>query len=648
MYKIIKASLLLFFVFLFWGNCFAQTYTLNGSATQDNCNCYTLTSSATQNQSGSVWNKSKINLSQPFDFWFNVFLGCKDGDGADGIAFILQRVNTSVGRNGSGMGFAGVTPSIGIALDTYQNIEASNPNNNLNDPAFDHISIQANGQVRHGTDLAGPVTIAANSNNVEDCKWHKLRITWYPATKWLRAYFDDALRVEAQTDLLQDVFTGDPEVYWGFSAATGGMTNLQQFCTALNPDFSTNLTNNGTCIGTPVTLRNQSFSFAPIASHYWNFGDGTTSTEIDPPQHTYTQPGEYKVQLAVKGLDGCTSDTMIKTITIAGEPIADFTITDTCAGKNPKITFTTKNIGVVNEWFLNGSSIARTEEPDLNQLTAGVYDLQLVTTSRWGCGTDAVTQTFTIKAVPTVAAMVTDGCSNTPIAFSAAQTGGETSIQNWNWSFGDGKGSIVQNPQHVYRLPGTYTTLLWANGSNGCASDTVKKVVKVVQATAFAGNDTLVFKDVPFQLSGTGNGAFSWMPANGLNNPSIANPVGVLTNDQVYTLTIVTPEGCTAVDQISVTVFNGSAIYVPTAFTPNNDGLNEVLRPGYKGIKKLSYFTVYNRWGQPVFSTTDMAKGWDGRFKNNDQAPGTYVWIAKAEDYAGKQYQVKGVFTLIR
>src|SRR6476469_5397806 len=86
---------------LSWHPVFSQTYITNGSATQDNCNCYTLTTN-TMNQSGSVWNKTKLDISQPFDLKFNVFLGCGDSPGADGIAFILQTSPNSVGRNGSG------------------------------------------------------------------------------------------------------------------------------------------------------------------------------------------------------------------------------------------------------------------------------------------------------------------------------------------------------------------------------------------------------------------------------------------------------------------------------------------------------------------------------------------------------------------
>ena len=216
-------------------------YILNGSATQNGCNCYTLTTE-TRNESGSVWNSNKIDLTNSFDFYFNVYLGCIDSTGADGIAFVLQPISTNVGAIGEGLGFEDVSPSVGITLDTWQNLRR-------NDPLYDHISIQLNGVVTHGNDLAGPVPASATSDNIEDCQWHVLRIKWDAPAKILTTYFDGQFRLQAQYDLVAKVFNNDPMVYWGFSGATGGGFNLQQFCTSLNPVFKTNLSNNSTCFG---------------------------------------------------------------------------------------------------------------------------------------------------------------------------------------------------------------------------------------------------------------------------------------------------------------------------------------------------------------------------------------------------------------
>ena len=157
-------------------------YILNGNATQNSCNCYTLTQPL-NNQFGSVWNANKINLNNPFDFVFNVYLGCLDANGADGIVFILQPLSTSIGTGGGGMGFMGIAPSVGIALDTWQNTE-------YNDPVFDHLSIQVNGNIDHLYDIAPLVQASPTNPNIEDCQWHTFRIKWDPVTHLLQTYFD--------------------------------------------------------------------------------------------------------------------------------------------------------------------------------------------------------------------------------------------------------------------------------------------------------------------------------------------------------------------------------------------------------------------------------------------------------------------------
>ena len=90
---------------------------------------------------------------------------------------------------------------------------------------------------------------------------------------------------------------------------------------------------NSVCFGTPISFTDNSVSFAPVQSWYWNFGDGTTSTLQNPPPHLYASPGIYEVKLVITGLDGCISDTLRKFITVGTKPVADFQIFDTCMGK---------------------------------------------------------------------------------------------------------------------------------------------------------------------------------------------------------------------------------------------------------------------------------------------------------------------------
>ena len=228
-------------------NSFTQnaSYQVNGNASSTNitdrngtisCKCFELTPNYFINPSGgvgSVWNKNKIDLNNSFVLDFDVYLGSNDG-GADGIAFGLQQSSSSVGVAGNGMGLGTINPSLGVYLDTYQNSD-------LNDPASDHISIQKNGDVTHynSNELAGPMTVS----NLEDNSFKRFKIEWNSTTQVFNVYLINMITpiLSYTGDIINNIFFGDPLVYWGFTGATGGSFNQQKFCTNTDlesPEFS--------------------------------------------------------------------------------------------------------------------------------------------------------------------------------------------------------------------------------------------------------------------------------------------------------------------------------------------------------------------------------------------------------------------------
>jgi gliding motility-associated-like protein len=624
---------------------FAQ-YILNGNATQESCNCYQLTEPVV-NQSGSVWQSTKINLNDSFDFSFNVYLGCRDADGADGIVFILQPLSTSLGGVGGSMGFKGISPSIGIALDTWQNIDQFE---SFNDPVYDHISIQKNGVMSHTNDLAGPIPASASSDNIEDCVWHILRVKWDPVTHTLSTYFDGVFRLSTQTDMVATIFNNDPMVYWGFSGATGGSYNFQKFCTQLDPVYNSNLTNDAICFGTPVTFKDSSNSFTTIKEYYWDFGDGTTSNVANPPPHNYSKPGMYEVKHTITAADGCVSQPYTKIISIGDNPDISFNIFDTCQNQPPRLNVNAVlNVGTVNQWKweLDGALFSTFEKPDFTKLAPGTHSIKLTTASNIGCTSNTYEGNFTIKNSPAINFDVKDGCENQPVLFSAQQSDKFTTVNKWQWDFGDNSFSDQKDTEHAYNVSFMYPVTLSATASNGCESSVIKNIF-INSVHASAGKDTIVIENTLFQLHGSGGSQYSWSPSTGLNNPDISNPIGKVSDDITYFLTVKTIEGCTDTSSMKVNVFKGSAIYVPTAFTPNNDGLNDVLKPYFIGIKSLYYFSIYDRWGKEVFLTREINKGWNGFSQGKVLETGSYVWILKAEDIVGKIYNLKGAFVLLK
>jgi gliding motility-associated-like protein len=115
-----------------------------------------------------------------------------------------------------------------------------------------------------------------------------------------------------------------------------------------------------------------------------------------------------------------------------------------------------------------------------------------------------------------------------------------------------------------------------------------------------------------------------------------------------YNIKITDRYGCLITDTLNVYIFKNAEIYLPNAFTPNKDQLNDRFRPLLVGIKKLLYFKIYNRWGEEIFNTSDASKGWDGTYKGQLQPIETYTWIASGIDLDGRTINKSGNFLLIK
>lgn len=200
----------------------------------------------------------------------------------------------------------------------------------------------------------------------------------------------------------------------------------------------------------------------------------------------------------------------------------------------------------------------------------------------------------------------------------------------------------------------TTSYVLSVSDTLGCPKTVNDTILVTVAPTvlANAGKDTAVLVNQPLQLNASGGVRYIWSPETGLDDPSIFNPVAMLDarfDSITYKVRVFSAFGCYSDDEVVVRVFkSGPDIKVPSAFTPNGDGKNDVLRPVTLGITTLNYFRVYNRYGQLIFSTTDRGRGWDGSFNGVKQPAGTYVFSAEGSDYQGKTVFRKGTSVLIR
>lgn len=620
-------------------------YHVNGSAFQETCNCYTLTPDQLW-QSGSMWNINKISLNDPFDFKFNIYLGCYDGDGADGIAFVLQPISTSIGAQGGGLGYDGVSPSIGVLVDTWQNYED-------NDPVYDHIAIHKNGIIDHSptTDVAAAMPALASGGNIEDCQWHTLRITWNPSTKQIKTQIDGADRVQATIDMVADIFGGNPMVFWGFTAATGGAKNLQKICTSLNPGFSLPATQTS-CFPEPITFIDSSSSFGTIEKWFWDFGDGTTFNESSPAPHVFPAPGNYDVKLSILGNNGCVSDTFTRRIVMGSEPLVKYSYpTPVCEGT--PVNFVDSSyvqFGTIIKWHwtIAGNNYTEKNPPPLS--LTGENQISLYVATVEGCVSEAVNGLVSAHPSPAADFNIADICISQPAVLTGLNLKPSVDIRKWEWDMGDGifRTSFTPQSQYAYAKGGDYNVRLTAYADNGCPAATITKPIKVYETNAQAGNDTIFAIGQPVQLNGSGGDFYKWTPSAGLSADNIADPVVTLDHDAEFILTATTVIGCATSDTVRFKVFRGPELYVPSAFSPNNDGKNDQFKFIAVGMKSVDLFQVYNRYGQLIYSSTEMMKGWDGNINGVNQPSGTYVWMIRGTDLAGTVRVKKGTVTLVR
>jgi gliding motility-associated-like protein len=331
--KNIYLVLLLSNLILFTTNVKGQFVT-NGTAIQLDSICYQLTP-AVPTSIASIWKEDQISLSNSFDLRFNLNFGCTDV-GADGIVFVLNTSTITSGGSGGDIGYgSNFNPSLGVEFDTYTNIDNA-------DLAADHIAMVRDGNLNHNNpnNLAGPVNTNATENNIEDCEYHPVRIIWDTESMLLEVYFDCLLRLSYTGDIINDIFGGDPMVYWGFTASTGGETNVQSVC--FDSFESTLSVTNQTftiCAGEEVQLtgsqQNLNYSWTPNTSL-------NNSNIIDPiasPTESITYVGN--------GADECENE-FIDTFNIIVNPLAinfeiqpAFSDTTLCEGEIFELTLQT-------------------------------------------------------------------------------------------------------------------------------------------------------------------------------------------------------------------------------------------------------------------------------------------------------------------
>lgn len=216
-------------VVVYIGESRAQFVTI-GSARPMDGSCIQLTPDR-QYAQGIAYSSTKLDLSRYFEIQFDIYLGDKNINGADGITFVIHndsREFEAFGGWGEGMGYGrmnpygngnNISPSVAVEFDTYQNLVQ-------NDPVMDHVAYLENGFSYHEYYWNGD----NDEFNLEDGRLHDFRFRWDPKQKEITVFLDGIVVYQGSRDLLNEIFSGQRSVIWGFTASTGRLHNLQYFC----------------------------------------------------------------------------------------------------------------------------------------------------------------------------------------------------------------------------------------------------------------------------------------------------------------------------------------------------------------------------------------------------------------------------------
>ena len=333
-----------------------------------------------------------------------------------------------------------------------------------------------------------------------------------------------------------------------------------------------------------------------------------------------------------------------------------YSITDSCSGVVQFNGYSTLPPGSVN-WFWDfGDGNTSTLQNPVHTFTPSInlYTVKLKITSVLLCS--SIDQTRFVQPAGNVFtkadfSFITK-CDSGYVRFTNNSTPQDVAGWQFIWDFGDGNTSTDMNPIHSYDSAGNYTVKLKLKTNAYCLDDSLTQAINVnLLSLAVTPSQTIPYGG-PIQLfvNGPNGTTYQWSPPLWLTDPKSATPIARPLRDIDYTVTATDTAGCKTKDSVSIRVLPLiiDDIYVPSAFTPNSDGMNDVIRPLLADRFTLKEFSIYNRWGQKVFSTSERDHGWDGKIKGVIQNTDTYVWILEVTDTNNVHYKKKGSLVLLR
>ena len=408
----------------------------------------------------------------------------------------------------------------------------------------------------------------------------------------------------------------------------------------------------------------------------WDFGDGSATSNTANANHCYSNnssPISFNVTLAVTSDSGCVSSLYRNNyISVYPNPTAEFSTANVCFGSLVPFTdlSTIPANTTIQSWawdFGDGSLI------NTNQLipggylytSANDYTVNLVVVSNFGC-LDSITKTITVSPNPVVnfSASDTVGCEPLCISFQNSSSVLNGSVFQWAWNVGDGSPGITsQSFDYCYTndflvAPHSFDVTLTVTSDSGCFTTVSKNNYITVypnpDASFTVQPQTTTILDPTISIIDVSKGAdyWNWNFGDGTATSSVSIPAPYTYLDTgTYIITLITSTQYNCIDTAYQTVIiePDFLFYIPNAFTPDGDGINDTFIGKGVFIKEFE-MTIFDRWGNLIYKTDDIDKPWDGKVnKGNEIAQADeYIYLIQATDFKGGKNKYSGHVTLVR
>ena len=424
---------------------------------------------------------------------------------------------------------------------------------------------------------------------------------------------------------------------------------------ATKPFFSLSQTQG--CAPLTVSLTNYAATNATVT---YDFGDGNRYTNPNPT-YTYTQAGTYTITQFASGT--CGFDSIKRTVTVFATPSVKFSFEQKNACKERKITFkngtTPTNVNLT--WDFGDSTQSGIANPVHDYRKAGFYRVMLFATSQAnGCkGADTTTIEVIAPLVFNVDSIKTATCyGNADGAIIIRQGNATGGARVYEFSLNDSTFQKINRAGVFANLLGRQFYTIWVRDSSGCTDSAKVYVNGLLPLSIDAGQGHTINLGDSVQIYVVGNRneklKVKWSPTRGLSCDTCVTVWAKPYETTNYIISATDQAGCTEKTTVEVIVDKNIKLFVPNAFSPDDDGVNDNFAPFIgTNILKVNYFRIYDRWGSLLYTANNFAPndpdvGWDGRKNGSRAAIGVYVYILELTLINGQVEAFRGDVSLMR